>query len=155
MELTELDKKIIKALQKDLPLEGKPFAKVAKELGMKEEALLKHIKRFIKKGIIRRFGATIFHNRSGFEANVMVAWKVPTERLDKVGKIMAKFPEITHCYARVSYPEWPYNLYTMIHGHSEEECREIVKKIAKITNIKHYRLLFTEHTFKRASMQYF
>ncbi|HDD35493.1 MAG TPA: Lrp/AsnC family transcriptional regulator [Candidatus Desulfofervidus auxilii] len=155
MRLTELDKKIIRALQKDLPLEGRPFKCLAKELGMEESALLEYIKKFIKKGVIRRFGATIFHDKSGYEANVMVAWRVPADCLDKVGKIMAQFAEITHCYARVTHSGWPYNLYTMIHGRNKEECLETIKKVVEITGIKCYRLLFTERTFKRTSMQYF
>lgn len=155
MELTELDKKIIKELQKDLPLEKQPFSQIAKRIGLEEETLLKRIKEFIESGIIRRFGVTIHHNRSGFEANVMVAWEVPEERVDEVGKIMAEFPEVTHCYARITSPAWPYNLYTMVHGRSEEECLAVVEKIAAATGVENYRLLFTEDIFKRATMEYF
>ncbi|WP_245669953.1 Lrp/AsnC family transcriptional regulator [Candidatus Desulfofervidus auxilii] len=150
-----MDKKIINGLQGDLPIESRPFASIAQRLGIKEEELLKHIKNFIENGIIRRFGATIFHHRSGFEANAMVAWKVPSDRLKEVGEIMATFPEVTHCYARITHSNWPYNLYAMVHGRTEEECINIVKKIARAVKIKHYQLLFTEDTFKRTSPQYF
>ena len=155
VNLTKEDKKIIRALQEDLPITKHPFLKIAKELGMEEQDLIEHIKRFIKKGIIRRFGATIYHDRSGFEANVMVAWKVEEDKISQTGKIMASFPEVTHCYARVSCPEWPYNLYTMIHGRNEEECYNIIKQIVKKTGLSVYRLLFTKRTFKRTSMKYF
>jgi len=155
MELTELDKLIIRELQKDLPLEKQPFSQIAKRIGIEERKLLKRIQEFIKSGIIRRFGATIYHNRSGFEANVMVAWEVPEEKVNEVGETMAKFPEVTHCYARITSPQWPYNLYTMVHGRNEEECLAIVQKIAAATGVKNYRLLFTEDTFKRATMEYF
>ena len=155
MELTELDKKIIRELQKDLPVEKYPFAQIAKRIGISERELLSHIKRFMNEGVIRRFGATIYHYRSGFEANVMVAWLVPEDRLDEVGEKMASFSEATHCYARVTYPDWPYNLYTMIHGRTEEECLDIVQKLAKATGVNTYRLLFTENTFKRTTMEYF
>jgi len=155
MELTELDKKIIRELQKDLPVEKCPFARIAEKIGISEEELLSRIKRFMTEGVIRRFGATIYHHRSGFEANVMVAWQVPEDRLDEVGEKMASFSEVTHCYARVAYPDWPYNLYTMIHGRSEEECLNIVQRLAKTTGVNTYRLLFTENTFKRTTMEYF
>ena len=155
MLLTKMDKKIINGLQGELPIESRPFASIAQRLGIKEEELLKHIKNFIENGIIRRFGATIFHHRSGFEANAMVAWKVPSDRLKEVGEIMATFPEVTHCYARITHSNWPYNLYAMVHGRTEEECINIVKKIARAVKIKHYQLLFTEDTFKRTSPQYF
>ncbi|MDL1965419.1 MAG: Lrp/AsnC family transcriptional regulator [Candidatus Desulfofervidus auxilii] len=155
MSLTKMDKKIINGLQGDLPIESRPFAKIAQKLGIEEKELLKHIKNFIENGIIRRFGATIFHHRSGFEANAMVAWKVPPDRLKEVGETIATFPEVTHCYARITHSNWPYNLYTMVHGRTEQECINIVKKIATAAKIKHYQLLFTEDTFKRTSPQYF
>jgi DNA-binding Lrp family transcriptional regulator len=75
--------------------------------------------------------------------------------VEEVGQAMAALPEVTHCYARLTYPNWPYNLYTMIHGRNEEECLNIVKKNAIRTEVKQYRLLFTENTFKRTSMNYF
>jgi DNA-binding Lrp family transcriptional regulator len=155
MSLTELDKKIINELQGDLSIEPHPFAGIAQKIGIEEEELLNHIKNFIEKGIIRRFGASIFHTRSGFEANAMVAWEVPTNRLKEAGKAMAAFSEVTHCYARITRPDWPYNLYTMVHGRSERECINIAKKIAIATGIKDYQLLFTENTFKRTSPEYF
>ncbi len=155
MQLTGLEKRIIHELQKDLPVEKSPFATIAAKLGIREEELITHIKRFVDAGIIRRFGATIYHHRSGFEANVMVAWKVPENKLDEIGGKMANFSEVTHCYARITYPNWPYNLYTMIHGRNKEECLEVVRRISEATGIKIYRLLFTENTFKRTSPEYF
>lgn len=155
INLTEKDKKIIRALQGDLPIIKHPFLKIAKNLSMSEENLIEHIKRFIKKGIIRRFGAIIYHDRSGFEANVMVAWKAEEDKLFHIGKIMASFPEVTHCYARLSCPEWPYNLYTMIHGKNKKECYNTIKHIVEKTGLSRYRLLFTKRTFKRVSMEYF
>lgn len=155
INLTEEDKKIIGALQGDLPIIKHPFLKIARNLSMNEQDLIKHIKRFIKRGIIRRFGAIIYHDRSGFEANVMVAWKAEEDKLSHIGKIMASLPEITHCYARVSCPEWPYNLYTMVHGKNEKECHNTIKHIVEKTGLSVYRLLFTKKTFKRTSMEYF
>ncbi len=155
INLTKEDKKVIRALQGDLPITKHPFLKIAKHLDMSEEDLIEHIKRFIKKGIIRRFGAIIYHDRSGFEANVMVAWKAEQDKLSHVGQIMASFPEVTHCYARASCPEWPYNIYTMLHGKNEKDCYNTIKKIVEKTGLSVYRLLFTKRTFKRISMEYF
>ena len=107
------------------------------------------------RNMIRRFGATLKHQKSGFKANAMVAWKVPEERVEEVGSIMASFHEITHCYRRDPAPGWDKNLYTMVHGASEEECFAIAAKISEATGEKDYTLLFSRRELKKTSMQYF
>lgn len=153
--LSELDKKIVRALQDDLPLTSEPFVEIATKLGITEEELLKKIKTFTEEGIIRRFGAAIRHREAGFTANAMVVWNVEDERTLEVGKMMASFSEVSHCYERPRYPDWPYNLFTMVHGKSREECEQIAKKIAATTNITNYRLLFSTDELKKTSMKYF
>ena len=79
------------------------------------------VKALKEKGVIRRFGATLYHQEAGFGANAMVAWVVPEERIEEVGRIMSEFREVTHCYQRAPQGDWKYNLYTMVHGDSGEE----------------------------------
>src|SRR5665811_2045693 len=71
-------------------------------------------------GEIRRFAASIGHRAIGITANAMCVWNVPDERIEGVGAIMAEFPEVTHCYERPRYPDWPYNLFTMVHSYTSE-----------------------------------
>ncbi len=85
----------------------------------------------------------------------MVVWRVPAKQVEKVGKIMATFKEVSHCYERLTYPGWPYNLFTMIHGRTKEECEEVARKISKATDTKDFKLLYSTREFKKVSMKYF
>jgi siroheme decarboxylase len=153
--LTDLEKKIIALLQTDIPVVKRPFLAMAETIGISEEKFLKVLNDLNDQGMIRRFGATIKHQKSGYKANAMVAWKVPEERVEKVGNIMATFREITHCYRRNPAPGWEYNLYTMVHAADEDGCHAIVKKISRDVGETNYTLLFSRQELKKTSMKYF
>ncbi len=154
-KIDEIDKKVISFIQGDLPLESRPFAKLAERAGLSEEKFLERIKRLKREGIIRRFGATLRHQEAGYASNAMVAWRVPDHLVDKVGKSLARFRRVTHCYHRRPAKDWPYNLYTMIHGASKKECLELAEQMAQSVGIKDYQVLFSKREFKKTSMQYF
>ena len=153
--LDELDKKVIGLIQGDLPLDPRPFAVMAERLGITEDEFVEKVRSLKKRGIIRRFGATLYHQEAGFGSNAMVAWLVPNDRIDDVGRAMADFREVTHCYQRRPRKDWKYNLYTMIHGDNEDACHRIAQHISQKTEIEEYVLLFSEKEFKMISMQYF
>ena len=153
--IDELDKKVISLIQGDLPLEPRPFALLAREMGISEDQFVDRVRRLKEQGIIRRFGATLRHQEAGYNSNAMVAWKVPHERVDEAGQILAKFQEVTHCYQRRPAGEWQYNLYTMIHGSTREECYRMVTEMSRAAGIPDYLLLFSEKEFKKTSMEYF
>ncbi|WP_054032389.1 siroheme decarboxylase subunit beta [Desulfatitalea tepidiphila] len=155
VELTELEKKVIAWIQGDLPVVARPYAEIAAALGETEERLLEILRDLVDRGIIRRFGATLRHQKSGFQANAMAAWQVEEARIDTVGRIMAGFKAVSHCYRRDPTDQWPYNLYTMIHGKDEEECRRTARKMAAKADVHDYRLLFSRRELKKTSMQYF
>jgi len=89
----------------------------------------------------------------GIKANAMCVWNVPDEKIEAVGNIMAEFPEVTHCYERPRYPDWPYNLFTMIHSYTPEKCEEIAVRISEATGIKDYTLFFSEREFKKTGVR--
>jgi DNA-binding Lrp family transcriptional regulator len=149
------DKKIIGLLQDDIPMDPRPFAIMADQVGITEEQFLSRVKSMVDSGIIRRFGATLHHQKAGFSANAMVAWIVPDSKVEEAGRIMAGFREVSHCYQRVTQGDWKYNVYTMIHGNSRDECREIARRISKNTGINEYAVLFSEKEFKKTSMEYY
>ena len=153
--LTDLEKKIIALLQTDIPIVERPYRAMAGQIGITEEEFLSVLKGLSDRGMIRRFGATLKHQKSGFKANAMVAWKVDEDRVEKTGSIMATFPEITHCYRRNPAPGWKYNLYTMVHASDEDECYAIVEKISKAVGEDEYELLFSRQELKKTSMKYF
>jgi DNA-binding Lrp family transcriptional regulator len=153
--LTELEKKIIALLQTDIPVVKRPFLEMAEKIGITEDQFLKTLNKLNDQGMIRRFGATIKHQKSGFKANAMVAWKVDEDRVEETGNIMAGFEEITHCYRRNTAPGWEYNLYTMVHAADEAGCYAIVKRISQAVGEKEYTLLFSRQELKKTSMKYF
>ena len=153
--IDDLDKKIIALIQGDLPLDPRPFAVMADQLGITEDEFMERVRSLKKQGVIRRFGATLYHQEAGFGANAMVAWLVPDEQVDEVGKVMADFREVTHCYQRRPQRDWKYNLYTMVHGDNEDACHQIAQRISQKTGMKEYALLFSRKEFKKTSMQYF
>ncbi|MBF0573878.1 MAG: Lrp/AsnC family transcriptional regulator [Desulfamplus sp.] len=153
--LTTIEKKVISSLQGNIPITHRPFLELAENIGISEEQYLEIVESLSQRGIIRRFGATLKHQNSGFKANAMVAWKVDEEKVQEVGKIMASFGEVTHCYRRNPAPTWPYNLYTMVHGPDEEACYLIASRISEATGVKEYSLLFSTKELKKTSMNYF
>ncbi len=155
MECSELDKKIINRLSGDLPSGMTPFATLASEIGVDESELLATIEDYEKTTVLRRFAAVLAHREVGFVANALAVWHVPEDSVVQTGEIMAGFDEVSHCYERLSYPQWPYNMYTMIHQRDRERCLEVVERISAATGIRDYRVLFTLTEFKKRSMRYF
>jgi DNA-binding Lrp family transcriptional regulator len=153
--IEELDKKIIGLIQGDLPLNPKPFAAMAKEIGITEREFVERVADLKKRGVIRRFGATLRHQEAGFSSNAMIAWYVPDDRIDEVGKILAEFREVTHCYQRKTQKDWKYNLYTMVHGNNHDECYQIAERMSRAVAINDYVLLFSKKEFRKTSMEYF
>jgi siroheme decarboxylase len=155
MKLTELDKKVISRLQRDLPLEPRPYAAVAAGVGISEEELLQKIEGYLADGTMRRFGTILRHHKAGYAANAMCGWNVPASQVEKVGAIMASFIEASHVYQRPTYPDWPYNLFTMLHGKTKEELERTAQEISHSTGIADYKLLYSTKEFKKTSMNYF
>ncbi len=155
MTLRELDKRIIARLQGDLPLVPEPFAAIAREVGISEEELLTKIRGYLEAGVMRRFSTILRHHRAGYTANAMCCWLVPPERVEEAGRVMATFREASHVYQRPTYPDWPYNLFTMLHGKTKEDLYRAAAEISARTGIGEYRLLFSTEEFKKTSMEYF
>jgi DNA-binding Lrp family transcriptional regulator len=153
--LTELEKRIIASIQEDMAVTERPYLKIAQDLGISETQLLDSLKALCERNVIRRFGATLRHQRTGFKANAMVAWKVDEDRIDDVGQKMASFQQVSHCYRRNPTESWPYNLYTMVHANDEQACREIARKMSQAASVKDYSLLFSREELKKTSMVYF
>jgi len=153
--LDDLEKRIIHYLQGDLPLTARPFAVLAERIGINEEELLDRIKSLKEQGMLRRLGATLYHQRAGFKANAMVAWHVADDKIDETGFLMATFKEVSHCYQRKIEEKWRYNLFTMVHGKNKKDCQDIVRRIAEKTGIKEYILLLTLKEYKKTSPGYF
>ena len=154
-QLSKTDKKLISQIQGDLPLSRTPFSDLALRLGWEEGEFLRQIRDLKRRGVIRRFGAILRHQIAGYLGNAMVVWKVDPEEIQRVSRAFASFPQVSHCYLRRPQSGWPYNIYTMVHGKRETDCRRIAREMARKTGVKEYRLLFSKREFKKSSMLYF
>ncbi|MHB1042745.1 MAG: siroheme decarboxylase subunit beta [Eubacteriales bacterium] len=152
---SEKEKAVIRELQKGLPFVSRPYLQVAQKLGMSETELIDIIKEMIERGMVRRFGAAVRHQDLGYVANAMVVWDVPDEKAAEVGMIMAAFDEVSHCYQRPRRPGWPYNIFTVVHGSTREECSVVAGRLAQASGVENYRLLFSTAELKKSSMRYF
>jgi DNA-binding Lrp family transcriptional regulator len=153
--LSPLDIQLVRELQKDLLLEPRPFAPPAADLGMTEDELLGHARRMVDDGIMRRFAAVLYHRRAGFKANAMGVWRVPEDRVEEIGFQMGSFAAVSHCYQRPIYPDWPYNIFTMVHGHTPEDCERVLTAISEATEITDYVSLYSTREYKKTRVSYF
>lgn len=153
--LSTMEKRVIHALGGDLGGGARPFADLGRKLGLSEEEVVNMVRNLRERGLMRRFGATLRHQRSGFTANAMVAWQVPEDLVEEVGCRLAAYPEVTHCYQRRAVPGWSRNLYTMIHASSEEACLAMARSMAEQVGLTDYELLFSHEELKKTSMRYF
>lgn len=154
-KIDKLDKQILMALQGDLDDSPEPYARIAENLDVTEEEVIGRIRRLKEEGVIRRIGAMIRHIEAGITFNGMVVWKVPPERIDEVGRALAGFLEVTHCYERIPFGEKGGSLFTMVHASSEDACMDIVRELSKKIGIKEYEVIFSERELKKISMTYF
>ena len=152
---TEEDKNFIRELQKDLEITERPFLCSAQKLGITEEELLEKAKYYEKIGVMRRFAAILRHREAGFIANGMIVWNVPDERIEEVGTKLGAFPQVSHCYQRPVYPDWPYSVFSMVHCKSISDAEEMAKQIQTQIGVQDYKILFSSREFKKTRVEYF
>ena len=153
--VSEWDKRVIREIQEDLPLTSRPFDDMAGRLGISTARLFDLAQEFQDRKIMRRYSAVLHHRRSGFRANAMIVWKVPAERSEEVGMIMAENQAVTHCYERPTFPDWPYTHFTMVHATTPEGCEEIGREISQATGITDNQMLYSTREYKKTRVRYF
>lgn len=149
--MDELDLELLKVAQDGLDLTERPYRVWGEVLGMGEDEIISRLRAMEGEGIIRRFAATIGHRALGILANALIAWRVPPEKVDEAGAIFAAAEEVTHCYERATALDWPYNIYTMVHSRSREECLQIAERLSSRSGISDYIVLFSEKEYKKIS----
>ena len=154
-EPTEDDKDFIRELQKDMEIIDEPFVKAANNLGITEDELFSKMKHYESLGVLRRFAAILRHRQVGFTANGMIVWKVPEDRITSVGETLGSFPQVSHCYERPTYDDWPYNVFSMIHCKTHDEAYEVAKTIQDQIDVNEYKILFSSREFKKTRVEYF
>ncbi len=154
-EPTEQDKDFIRELQKNMEIIDEPFVKAANNLGITEDELFAKMKHYESMGVLRRFAAILRHRQVGFTANGMIVWKVPEGRITSVGETLGSFPQVSHCYERPTYDDWPYNVFSMIHCKTHDEAYDVAKTIQKQIDVDEYKILFSSREFKKTRVEYF
>lgn len=153
---TEQERAILRIVQKNLPDCLEPYAAIAEEVGCSEDDVLQLLRELKESGAIRRFGASLKHQKAGFTHNAMVAWIVSEDKVDGLGAFAAEHPMISHCYFRPSSAEdWPYELYTMIHGQKPGDCEAVIAELQKHPGFNEYAILESIKELKKTSMVYF
>ena len=155
--LTADEIEFVRAMQQDLPLLPNPFGQIADTLAFTLGELREMHDAFLANGRMRRFAAVLHHRKAGFSANAMGVWAAPgdDDELHRLGSAMAAFRAVSHCYRRPSYHDWPYNLFTMVHGKSEEECEQSLDAIASATGLTDRMALYSTREFKKVRVRYF
>jgi siroheme decarboxylase len=149
--IESLDFSLLKVAQNGIKLTERPYLLLGKELEISEEEVIKRLRNLAEQGIIRRFAATMGHRALGIVANAMVVWKVNPQDLERVGMILASSQEVTHCYERATAPNWPYNLYIVIHSRSKADCLRFAEELSRSVDIADYMVLFSEREYKKTS----
>ncbi|MDA8258656.1 MAG: Lrp/AsnC family transcriptional regulator [Betaproteobacteria bacterium] len=149
------EKRLIAALQPGLQLVPRPFARLGKRVGMDEAEVLARIAGWLDEGLIKRFGVVVRHHELGYRANAMVVFDLPGAEVDRIGRQLAAEPGVTLCYRRTrSLPDWPYNLYCMVHGRSREDAQPVIERLGRIAG-RPGHALFSTRRFKQCGARYF
>jgi DNA-binding Lrp family transcriptional regulator len=145
-----IDVHLLRELESGLPLVPAPFEEIGKRLGLSGDEVMERIRRLKETGIIRKFRARIDQRKVGITANALVAWKPAGSGGNELGKLLAAFPSVTHCYERRPVPgQWEYTHYTVHHGYSRDQVFGEVRAIAEQTGCPDYVVLFSTREFKR------
>jgi DNA-binding Lrp family transcriptional regulator len=157
MGLNATDLCLIAAIQDGLPLEPRPFARIAETTGLSEQEVISRLDRLAEDGVIRRFGVVVHHHELGYRANAMVVWDVPDAEVGEAGRTLAGLPFVTLCYRRPRHlPDWPYNLFCMIHGRDRGAVEALVEEASAAAglNDRPRDVLFSRKRFKQRGARY-
>jgi DNA-binding Lrp family transcriptional regulator len=155
--ITEEDRALIRAVEAGLPIVSRPYAEIAKQLGSTERDVITRLQRLIDNGAIKRYGIVVRHRELGYTANGMVVWDLPDNRIEEIGLCIGKYTCVTLSYRRPRcLPDWPYNLFTMVHGSSRDEVTKKVEEIVENCGLQdiNHTILFSTRRFKQRGARY-
>jgi len=155
IELTPLHHAIIQRAQYDIDFVSEPFKNIIDELNISYEKFFAILEELQDAGVMRRFASILNHRKAGFNANAMVVWDVDEADGEAIGKKAAEFSAVSHCYLRPKYENWPYNLFTMVHGKTTQETNSIIEEMAQEIESKEHMPLYSSREFKKVRIEYF
>ncbi|HED18094.1 MAG TPA: Lrp/AsnC family transcriptional regulator [Gammaproteobacteria bacterium] len=155
-DLVQLDRRIVLATQAGLPLDARPYHRLASELGVEPDVVMERFRIMLDDGRIRRIGVVPNHYRLGYSVNAMSVWDVPDGNIKAIGKKVGALDIVSHCYHRPRHPpDWPYNLFAMVHGHSQEEVRYKIERIARLLGdkVRRHDVLLSTRILKKTGLR--
>ena len=155
--LDERDRRLLDSIAGGLPIAPRPYSVIGKRLGWSEAEVTDRLRGLLQAGVISRFGVIVRHHELGYRANGMVVWDVPDSRVAEIGHCFGDFNFVTLCYRRPRHlPDWPYNLFTMIHGRNRDQVLDRVHELASICGVAaiDHTVLFSVRRFKQRGARY-
>ncbi|OQW78475.1 MAG: protein nirH [Proteobacteria bacterium ST_bin11] len=156
MSIDEIDRQIIQATQAGMPLVSEPYQAVAEQLGLSAQVVMLHLAEMQQTGIIRRIAAVPNHYKLGYSYNGMTVWDVADSYVDELGQKVAKLTFVSHCYQRPRHlPDWPYNLFAMVHGKTEKDAEQQIAIIADLLGgqARGYEVLYSTKILKKTGLR--
>lgn len=154
--MDDLDRRIVLATQAGLPLVPRPYHAVAEKVGVDAATVMARLAAMQARGVIRRIAAVPNHYALGYRANGMAVWDVGDEWVDELGERIGRLPEVSHCYRRARcLPEWPYNLYVMLHGRDRAAVEERARAISGLIGgaARAHAILFSTRILKKTGLR--
>jgi len=156
IDLTPLHHQVIRKAQYNIEMVSEPFKAIIDDLGIDYDKFFSILAELQAAGVMRRFASILNHRKAGFNANAMVVWDVDEgEKGEAIGEAAAAFSAVSHCYLRPKYENWPYNLFTMVHGKTTEETNGIIAEMEKEIDSKTHMPLYSSREFKKVRIEYF
>lgn len=152
----ELDRRLVLATQSGLPLHARPYHYLATELCVTPDEVMERMRTMLEDGRVRRIGVLPNHYRLGYVANGMSVWDIADEDIAAAGKQVGELETVSHCYQRPRHlPDWPYNMFAMVHGHSRQEVLDEVEKIARLLGdrVRAHEVLFSTRILKKTGLR--
>ena len=157
ISLDEIDRKLVSLTQSGLPLVSRPYDELAQNLGIETSEVISRMKSMLDNGVIRRIAAVPNHYALGYKANGMTVWDVPDDKVNEIGRKVGQLEFVSHCYHRPRFlPEWPYNLFAMVHAHNRSEARLLVDKISEVigNDDRGHDILFSTQILKKTGLRF-
>jgi len=153
VELSDEHRAVLAGLQRGLEVTTRPFETVCPE-GMDQGRMFQLLGELLELGVVRRIAAVLNHRKLGFTANVMFAGHVAAEHIVEAGTMLARFSTVSHCYERKTFPDWPYNLYAMLHGRNMGQIQHTIDALDDTGFLESHQLLPTEAELKKKPVRH-
>lgn len=156
MRIDDIDRRIIQVTQSGLPLVAEPYQAVAEQLGLSAEDVMRRMRAMQENGVIRRIAAVPNHYKLGYRYNGMTVWDVEDEHVHSLGQRVAELPFVSHCYQRPRHlPDWPYNLFAMVHAKTEQDAERQIAVIAELLgdDARRYTVLYSSKILKKTGLR--